>query len=212
MTTLILVRHAANDWVGERLAGWTPGVHLNEMGQQQAVALAQRLAHWPIQAIYSSPLDRAIETAAPLATRLDLPITTDDAWGEVQYGQWTGKLLKELRDNEIWPLLMTAPSLARFPAGESLHEAQARAVGAAERVRAAHPHDTALIVSHADILKAVIAHYLGLHLDLFQRLVVSPAGVSVLRFSVQGAARLERFNDTGAPPDWVEKSTRKETG
>ncbi len=203
LTTLLLVRHATNDWVGERLAGWTPGVHLNEAGQQQAFALAERLAPMPIKAIYSSPLERAWETAAPLAERLNLPVEIEPDLGEVQYGQWTGKPLKEMRETDLWPLLMMAPSLARFPEGESLSEAQARIVGALERLRRKHPDDMIMAVSHADMLKAVVAHYIGLHLDLFQRLVISPAAVSVLRFSPPGIARLERFNDTGTLSDLV---------
>ena len=216
LTTLLLVRHATNDWVGERLAGWTPGVHLNEAGHQQALALAERLALMPIKAIYSSPLERARETAAPLAERLNLPVEVEPDLGEVQYGQWTGKPLKEMRQTDLWPLLMMAPSLVRFPEGESLFEAQARIIGALERLRRKHPDDMILAVSHADILKAAVAHYLGLHLDLFQRLVIGPAAVSVLRFSAPGIARLERFNDTGALSDLVvepklEPKTEEET-
>ena len=209
LTTLLLVRHATNDWVGERLAGWTPGVHLNEAGRQQALTLAERLAALPITAIYSSPLERAQETVTPLAARLELPVHIEPDLGEVQYGQWTGKPLKEMRETDLWPLLMMAPSLARFPEGESLCEAQARIIGALERLRRKHPDDMILAVSHADILKSVVAHYLGLHLDLFQRLVISPAAVSVLRFSPPGIARLERFNDTGGLADLIHEPQRE---
>lgn len=208
MTTLLLVRHATNDWVGERLAGWTPGVHLNAAGQQQAHELAERLAHIPIKAIYSSPLERALETVAPLADRLRLPVEQDPDLGEVYYGQWTGMPLKAMRETDLWSLLMIAPSLARFPDGESLLEAQTRVIGALERLRRTHPDDTILAVSHADILKAAVAHYLGLHLDLFQRLVISPASVTVLRFAAPGHARLEHFNDTGVLPSFVEEQQK----
>ncbi len=197
MTTLLLIRHATNDWVGERLAGWTPGVHLNETGRQQAHALADRLAHLPIHAIYSSPLDRALETAAPLASRLGLTVQVEPGLAEVQYGQWTGGTLQDLRETDLWRVLMVTPSLARFPDGESLGEVQSRLVSTLERLRSQHPQEMIVAVSHADALKAAVAHYAGMHLDLFQRLVISPASVSVLQFEGPGWPRLVRFNDTG---------------
>lgn len=203
MTTILLIRHATNDWVGERLAGWTPGVHLNEKGQQQAQGLAGRLAHVAICAIYSSPLDRALETAAPLAERLNLPVQVANGLAEVQYGQWTGGALKDLRDSDLWRTLMLTPSLARFPEGESLGEVQCRVVAALECLRLRHAQETIAVVSHADVLKAAIAHYTGLHLDLFQRLVISPASVSVLQFDGPGFPHLVRFNDTGEMPGFA---------
>lgn len=201
MTTILLIRHATNDWVGERLAGRTPGVHLNDAGRQQALALADRLAHVSIHAIYSSPLDRAIETAEPLASRLGLTVQVDAGLAEVEYGQWTGGTLKDLRDTDLWRLLMVAPSLARFPDGESLAGVQARVVGTLEGLRSRHPEETIVAVSHADVLKTTVAHYAGVHLDLFQRLVISPASVSILQFDGSGFPRLVRFNDTGEIPN-----------
>lgn len=206
MTTMLLIRHATNDWVGERLAGWTPGVHLNETGQQQALALAGRLAHVAIDAIYSSPLERALETAAPLANRLGLTVQVEVGLGEVQYGQWTGGTLKELRETDLWRVLMLAPSLARFPEGESLGEVQHRVVGTLEQLRSRHPQETIAIVSHADVLKAVVAFYAGMHLDLFQRLVINPASVSVVQFDGIGVPRLLRFNDTGELPSFARET------
>lgn len=202
MTDLLLIRHATNDWVGEhRLAGWTPGVHLNEHGRGQAVALAERLAAWPIAAIYSSPLERAVETAHPLAARLNLPIGIEDGIGESRYGEWTGQPLKELAKTAEWMQVQFVPSLARFPGGESLAEMQARAVATTERLRLAHPKQIIVVVSHADVIKAVAAAYAGLSFDLFQRLVVDTASVTWFRFTSHGP-RLLKFNDTGSlePP------------
>lgn len=203
MTTILLIRHATNDWVGERLAGRTPDVHLNEMGQQQAQGLADRLAHVAIRAVYSSPLERAVETAAPLASRLGLAVQVEAGLAEVEYGQWTGGALKDLRDSDLWRVLMLTPSLARFPEGESLGEVQHRVVATLECLRHRHPQETIVAVSHADVLKAAVAHYAGVHLDLFQRLVISPAAVSVVQFDGPGFPRLVRFNDTGEMPDFA---------
>ncbi len=209
MTTILLIRHATNDWVGERLAGWTPGVHLNELGQQQAQGLADRLAHIAMGAIYSSPLDRALETAAPLANRLGLVVQVENGLAEVNYGQWTGGSLKDLRESDLWRVLMLAPSLARFPEGESLGEVQGRVVAALESLRQRHPQETIVVVSHADVLKSAVAHYTGLHLDLFQRLVISPASVSVLQFDEPGLPRLVRFNDTGEMPSFARETPKQ---
>ncbi|MFZ5917399.1 MAG: MSMEG_4193 family putative phosphomutase [Chloroflexota bacterium] len=198
---LMLVRHAQNDWVGERLAGWTPGVHLNEEGRQQAETLGRRLAHLPLTAIYSSPLERAVETAQAIAIHHGLEIEILEDLGEVRYGEWTGKSLKELAKTELWPVVQVHPSGARFPQGENLRQVQARAVAALDVLRQTHPGETDVVavVSHADVIKAVLAHYAGLHLDLFQRLVISPASFSVVRFTRFGP-RIVCLNDTGDVP------------
>ncbi|MBI4771461.1 MAG: MSMEG_4193 family putative phosphomutase [Chloroflexi bacterium] len=183
--------------VGKRLAGWTPGVHLNERGRQQAEALARRLQKAPIKAVYSSPLERALETAAPLAAAKGLPVIERPGLGEMQYGKWTGKSLRELSQRTLWPTIQHAPSLVRFPGGESFPEAQARAATEIERLRAGHTNQMIACFSHSDIIKLIVSHYLGLALDLFQRLHVSPASISVLNI-VGGQAMLVRLNDTGA--------------
>lgn len=199
---LLLVRHAENDWVGDRLAGWTPGVHLNDKGHQQARALGERLAHLPIATIYSSPLERAVETAQAIATHHDLKVQILEGVGETRYGEWTGASLKELAKTELWPVVQVYPSGARFPGGESLRETQARAVAALDALLDAHPAETdvVVVVSHADIIKAAVAHYVGLHLDLFQRLVINPASLNVIQFSKFGP-RLVCLNNTGAVPE-----------
>lgn len=201
MTDVLLIRHATNDWVGDRLAGWTPGVHLNEQGRGQAAALADRLAAWPLQAIYSSPLERAVETAQAVAAGRNLDIVIEDGVGESRYGDWTGQSIKELAKAPEWLRVQFTPSLARFPNGESLGEMQARAVAAVERLRRQHSSGVVAIFSHADVIKALAAYYAGVPFDLFQRLVIDTASVTWLRFTSHGP-RLIRLNDTGAlePP------------
>jgi len=209
---LMLVRHAQNDWVGDRLAGWTPGVHLNEKGRQQAQVLGERLAHLPITAIYSSPLERAVETAQAIAAHHTLEVQILEGVGETRYGDWTGASLKELSKTELWPVVQVYPSGARFPGGESLRETQGRAVAALDALRDAHhqERDVVVVVSHADVVKAAVAHYVGLHLDLFQRLAISPASLSVIRFTRFGP-RLLGLNDTGAVPEPPTKEDEAES-
>jgi probable phosphoglycerate mutase len=199
-TTLILIRHALNDWVGDKLAGWTPNVHLNDKGRAQAEALAARLADRPISAIYSSPLERAVETAETIAAPHKLEVQIREGVGEVRYGEWTGQSLKELAKEDAWRVVQFYPSGARFPGGEAIREMQTRAVAELDAILAAHPSETILVVSHADVLKAVLAHYAGLHLDLFQRLVVSPASLSVVAFTPMGP-RLVCLNDAAHVPE-----------
>lgn len=197
MTDLLLIRHATNDWVGgDRLAGWTPGVHLNEAGRGQAAALAERLAAWPLAALYSSPLERAVETAQAVATRHGLPVQIEKGVGEARYGDWTGQSIKELTQTPEWPRVQFTPSLVQFPNGEGMGEMQARAVAAIERLRRQHPAAVIAVFSHADVIKAVTAYYAGMPFDLFQRLVVDPASVTWFRFTSHGP-RLLRLNDTG---------------
>ena len=200
-TIVILVRHATNDWVKTgKLAGRTPGVHLSKLGIEQANALGARLASRPIRAVYASPLERARETAAAIAQHHDLPVLDSPDVGEVDFGDWTGRDLKELAKEPEWPLVQGRPSAVRFPNGESPWEMLARAVAEVERLATAHREETIVLVSHSDVIKGICAHYLGLHLDLFQRLVISPASISVLAFSSMGA-RVVCLNDTAHNPE-----------
>lgn len=201
-TYLLLIRHALNDYVREqRLAGWTPGIHLNEEGQAQAEALALRLAGLPLAAIYASPLERAVETAQPLARAHGLTVQICDGLGELRIGEWTGRLLQEVEKEEMWPIVQMYPSGARFPGGESMRETQARIVGALEAIREEHAGRTVAVVSHADPIKMAVAHYTGLHLDLFQRLNVSPASVTALAFHRFGP-QLVVLNHTDSLPSF----------
>jgi probable phosphomutase (TIGR03848 family) len=199
MKRLLLLRHATTEHTGKLLTGWTPGVHLGSKGVEEARALAERLAPVEIQAIYSSPLERCQETAAVVAERQGLEVSTVEDLGEVRFGDWTGKELGELAKTDLWRTVQFHPSGARFPGGESIHEMQTRAVLACERLRAAHPGETVAVCSHADVIKAVVAHYLGMHLDLFQRLVVTTASVTALGFGP--VPHLLRLNDSGETRD-----------
>ncbi|HSJ51680.1 MAG TPA: MSMEG_4193 family putative phosphomutase [Actinomycetota bacterium] len=196
MTVLLLIRHAHTDAAGKRLTGWARGVHLNERGRREAEGLADRLVDLPITAVYSSPLERCRETAAPLARRLGLPVITRRELIEVDYGQWTGRSIAGLRRTKLWRSVQNAPSRVRFPGGESLLEVQTRASNEMERIAFAHPQDTVAAVSHADVVRLVLAHYLGSPLDGLQRLGVEPASVSALALS-DGDVRLLKVNDTG---------------
>lgn len=203
MATVILVRHGENDWVKKnRLAGWIEGVHLNENGRFQAKDTAKRLAKLPIQAIYSSPVTRCVETAEYVTKPHKLEIIELEDVGEVRYGNWEGKKIKNLATKPEWHAVQYYPSRFQFPEGEALREVQFRAIQAIESLSAKHKDDMIVVVSHADLIKLVLAHYLGVHIDLFQRIVISPASVSVLALMANGVVRVVRVNDTGVlqPP------------
>ena len=198
MATIILVRHGENDWSKKnKLAGWLPGVHLNEAGHKQAEAVAQRLAALPIKAVYSSPLTRCMETAAYIAETHRLTVQQLEEVGEVRYGDWEGKKIKKLARKPMWSAVQFFPSRARFPQGEALREVQFRAVTALEETATGHEKEMIVVVSHADVIRLVLAHYLGVHLDLFQRLVIAPASVSILSLAPGGLVRVLRLNDDG---------------
>jgi len=190
-TYVLLIRHGENDWVGtDRLAGRTPGVHLNEKGRQQAQDLVQLLQRQPIAAIYSSPLERCLETAQPLSLDRNLPVVAEDGILEVDYGTWRGGHLKELAKSPEWQQVQHYPSTFRFPEGETLREVQARAVATVERLRDQHPNAVVALFSHGDVIRTTIAHYMGTALDLFQRVIISTASVSLLAFFEQRPAIL----------------------
>ena len=214
MTTIILVRHGENDWVKKhRLAGWIEGIHLNENGRQQAAAAAERLAPLPIKAVYSSPVLRCRETADFIANSHNLPVNLLDTVGEVRYGQWEGKKIKKLAKKKEWFTVQFFPSRMQFPGGDSLRSVQARGVDAIEALAKAHDDkEMIVVVSHADLIKLVLAYYLGVHTDLFQRIIVSPASASVLHLSGNGMVRVGRINDDGPlkpPPKPKEKKEKK---
>lgn len=212
MTILLLVRHGQNDWVKKkRLAGRIPGVHLNEEGKKQAEGAAERLAHLPVKAIYSSPLERCVETAEAIARPHELPVIELDELAEVKYGKWEGEKLKELAKQKEWAAVQHFPSRFRFPDGESLLEVQQRAVAALEWLHRKHEKEAIVVVSHADVIKLVLAHYLGVHIDLFQRIGLSPAAVSVVALTEHGV-QVVRINDDGplVLPKAPEKEKKKE--
>ncbi len=187
---------------GPVLAGWTPGVHLDERGRAQAAALAARLAPVPLDLIVASPLERCQETAqAVLAGREGLEVRSDDRLGEVRYGDWTGRRLDELAKEDLWRVVQAHPSAMRFPGGEAMADAQHRAVAAVREWNdTLKPGGTFLVCSHGDIIKAIVADALGLHLDQFQRIQADPATLTVIRYTELRPFVL-RLNDNGGKVD-----------
>lgn len=183
MTTFLLIRHAVNDYVKTgKLAGRLPGIRLNADGIAQAAALGERLAKAPLDQIYASPMERTLETAAAIAEHHpQLDVRQCDAISEVLYGAWEGAAISDLRRRKMWDVVQEYPSRAVFPDGESLRAAQTRIVDAIETLQRQHPAQMIALVFHADLIKLALAHYLGMHLDQFQRIVVSPASISVLQ-------------------------------
>ena len=182
MTQILLVRHAVNDFVKTgRLAGWTPGVHLNDEGKAQAEALGRRLAEAPITHLYASPLERTMETAEAVQQHHPhLTIAAHPGIGEVRYGDWEGATIASLQGRKMWHVVQHYPSRASFPNGETMRGVQNRAVDAIEELVARHPRGMLVVVSHADLIKMLVAHYMGTHLDNFQRIVISPASITTL--------------------------------
>lgn len=196
MTKFLLIRHALTDSVGQRLSGRTPGVPLNAEGQAQAQQLAGRLADVPIDVIYSSPLERAVQTAAPIAAQRGLETRISEDFLELDFGSWTNCTFEELQNQAQFQRFNSFRSNTRIPGGELMLEAQARAVAGLGKLCAQHPGQTVAVVSHSDMLKAAVAYYAGIPLDLFQRLEISPASVSVLEI-FEETARILLLNDTG---------------
>src|SRR5947209_3051066 len=194
---------------GPVLAGWTPGVHLDDRGQKQAAALAERLAQVPVAAIVASPLERCQETAAALAAGRDVTVETDDRIGECQYGDWTGQELKKLVKDPLWKVVQAHPSAATFPGGEALRDTQARAIAAVRAHNDRLGEDaTWIAVSHGDVIKSVVADALGLHLDQFQRIQVDPCSLTVVRYT-QLRPFVLRLNDTGGGVDDLKPPKRR---
>jgi probable phosphomutase (TIGR03848 family) len=215
VTTVLLVRHGLTATTGQLLTGWTPGVNLDERGQAQAKALAARLARLPLAAVVSSPLERCQQTAEAItaargggsglvagAPLTDGPVT-DDRVGECRYGDWTGKPLKELEKDPLWPVVQAHPSAVRFPGaeGESMLDMQHRAVSAVREWNDKLGKDATYVVcSHGDVIKAIVADSLGLHLDQCQRIVADPCSLTVIRYTPLRPFLL-RLNDTGGGVD-----------
>ncbi len=195
MTTILLIRHGSNDYLGKALAGRLPGVHLNEQGRQEAQALALSLSSFPIQAILSSPLERAIETAQPIAEKLELPLQIEDSLIEFGFGEWTGLSVEELEKKQDWRDLKTRRSCIRPPAGEQIVEMQCRLVRAFEAIIGKYPNGLVAVVTHADHIRAALSFYLGFSVDLMSRLEISPASISILEFG-SPAPRILAVNRT----------------
>ena len=196
-TLVLLVRHGQTPTTGKVLPGRAPGLHLAEAGVQQAQRAADRIAELPkVDAIYASPLERARETAAPIAAARHMMVRIDKGLLECDFGQWTGAELKQLMKLPEWSTVQRAPSTFTFPGGESFIAMQTRIVSAVDRIRAAHPGGVVVCVSHADPIKALVAHAMGTHIDLFQRIVISTCSITAIAYGA-GAPVVLTVNSTG---------------
>jgi len=199
-TVVLLVRHGQTPTTGKLLPGRAGGLHLSEDGQAQARTVGERLKALPkVEAVYASPLERTKETAAAIAQALGLKVKLDKGLLEADIGDWTGQELKTVRKFPEWKLVHSYPSGFRFPGGESFVEMQTRIVSALEGLRAAHPGQTIVAVSHADTIKAAVAHALSTHLDLYQRIVISPCSVTAIAYGDGGPTVLS-VNSTADGP------------
>ena len=181
MTTFLLIRHGTHSMGPNAIPGRSAQAVLAPEGQAQAAGLADRLRHLPIAAIHCSPVLRARQTAEPLSAALNLPVHVNDALAEIEYGDWTGQSLDDLRPLERWKHWNAFRSGTRVPGGESMPEVQTRAVGEMLRLAAEHPAACLALVSHGDVIKAAVAYFLGVPLDLFQRIEIGTGSVSVVR-------------------------------
>jgi probable phosphoglycerate mutase len=196
-TLVLLVRHGQTPTTGATLPGRARGLHLAEAGIAQAGVAAARIAALTnVVAVYASPLERTRETAAPIARALGLKVKAERGLLECDFGEWTGAKLADLRRKPEWQAVQRYPSGFRFPGGESFAEMQQRMVTTIGRLVAAHPGQTVVAVSHADPIKAAVANALGTHLDLFQRIVVSPCSISAILHTPTGPVVLA-VNSTG---------------
>jgi probable phosphoglycerate mutase len=201
-TKLVLARHAVTAQTGPLLSGRAPGIDLSDEGRRQAEALGERLAGLPVSAVFASPIERTTQTATAVAARHGLAVQPMPGVLEADYGDWTGKKIADLAKTDLWKVVQRTPSRASFPGGESLAAMQARIVAALDALVLEHVGKLVVVVSHADPIKAAIAHYTGVHLDLFQRIVVSPASVTAFEFGKYGVAML-KCNDTGSLEELV---------
>jgi probable phosphoglycerate mutase len=206
MALLILVRHGLTAQTGKVLYGRTPGIPLDDRGRAQAATLATRLAPLRPTAIYSSPLERCVQTVEPLAGALRVPVLLRDELIEMHAGAWTGRSLPQLRRSKHWPTVQREPSAFRFPGGgESFTEAYDRIVAEAERIARRHRRGRVVVATHGDLVRILIAHYAGVPLDGFQRFGADTASVTIVTTDGDGRAQVLVMNDTGdlsrfAPP------------
>lgn len=201
MTTLILIRHGRTSANREGiLAGWTPGVHLDEVGMEQAAKTAQRVVDLPIKAVVSSPLERTVETAKAIIGDREIPMEIDERIGECRYGDWTGRPLKELAKEPMWSVVQSQPSAAVFPGleGESITQMAHRAIESVHHWNAKMgPDGMYVMVSHGDVIKAIVSDALGAHLDLFQRVQIDPCSISVIEYTPRRPFAIH-INDSGS--------------
>lgn len=198
MARLLLIRHAPTPETGSRLTGRLGGVSLDDRGRNVAQKTADRLSKVKLDAVYTSPLERTAETAAIVAEPHGLRPIKDKGVIEVDFGAWQGKTLAQLRKRKLWSQVIATPSQVTFPDGESFINMQHRAVAACNRIATKTGRGTAAVVSHSDVIKAVVSHYLGQPLDLFQRIIISPASVTIVHVPNSGFPMVETINSYGA--------------
>ncbi|MDQ1725043.1 MAG: hypothetical protein QOG52_2071 [Frankiaceae bacterium] len=207
MATVLLARHGLTAVTGDVLAGQAPGLHLDERGTAQAARLAERVAMLPLAAVVSSPLERCQETVAPLGRAVE----TDPRLVEAGYGEWTGQTLKTLGKDPLWKVVQAHPSAVTFPGGESMRSMAERAVAAVRDWDGRLGDDAVwLACSHGDVIKAIVADALGLHLDLFQRIVIDPASITIIRYTATRPF-VVRVNDTSGDLSGLVPAKRKRT-
>lgn len=198
MARILLVRHAPTPETGDRLTGRTPGVSLGGQGRKDAEAAAAALAGLEVAAVYTSPIERTLETARIIARPHGLSPIADQGLIEIDFGAWEGRTFEALKETRLWKTVQRRPSRVQFPDGESFVSAQVRAVEATERIAGAHPGQAAVAVSHCDVIKLVLSHFLGQPLDLFQRIHIDTASVSDLRRQKDGPWSIASINARGA--------------
>jgi probable phosphomutase (TIGR03848 family) len=207
MGLVLLVRHAVTDGTGRRLMGRTPSIHLSDRGREQASHLAGRLGRVPLAAVYASPLERCVETAEAITAGRRITVQLEPGLNEVDYGRWTGRSVARAAGAGLWKQVQHHPGSVRFPGGESLGETQRRSVAAVDGAAERHRRRVVALVTHGDVIRLALAHYAGVHIDLFQRIVVGPASVSAVMLD-GGIPRILRVNDTGDFDDLVRPSKR----
>jgi probable phosphomutase (TIGR03848 family) len=208
MAVLLLIRHALTDQTGKRLYGRRGGIRLSELGREQARALGERVAGARPAALYTSPQVRCVETAASIAAAAGLEVRRMPRLQEIDYGRWTGRRFSSLRGTKLWETVRRRPSAARFPDGEAMLDVQRRMVAALEEVAAGHPQDVVAVVSHGDPIALALAHFMGLHIDLFQRINAAPGSVSAVVLS-EAAPLVVRVGDTGTLEDLRSRTPRR---
>ena len=197
-TNFLFIRHGAHDYLGRAIAGRLPGVHINDLGRRQAEQLAEKLSSLPIDAVYSGPLERVRETAEPICRRFNLPLQVADEFTEIEAGEWQDQPFTELAKQPVWKQINTFRSSTQFPGGELMLEVQVRALRKLNELRGRHRF--VVVVTHGDVVRGVMAHFLGMHLDLFLRIEIDPASLSLLEYGDDYAiVRLLNSPSSGSP-------------
>src|SRR3954469_11059837 len=198
VTNFLFIRHGRHDYLGRAIAGRKAGVHLNDAGRQEAEHLAEKLSLLPVDAVYSGPLERVRETAEPIARRFNLPLQIADEFTEIGVGEWEDRAFAELSEQPLWRHINAFRSSTAFPNGELMLEVQVRAIRKLNQLRGRHRF--IVVVTHGDVVRAVMAHFLGMHLDLFLRFEIDPASLSLLEYGEDFAiVRMLNAPSSGSP-------------